>query len=76
MRLTTEDNNSDVFSKYTLLIRTRIQALRRLEYVLKNGKICWKEARKLVINSELKSTGALLMPTDKGALMAYFFIGS
>ena len=75
MRLTTEENTSDFFSK-TLLIRTRIPALRRLEYVLTNGKVGWKEARKLVINSELKSTGALFLPADEDAPMADFLIGS
>jgi len=59
-----------------MLIRTRIPALRRLKYVLTNGKVGWKEARKVVINSELKSIGSLLMPADEGALMADFLIGS
>ena len=30
-----------------------------MEYVLTNGKVGWKEARKLVINSEFNSTGDL-----------------
>jgi hypothetical protein len=42
--------------------------LRRLEYVHTNGKVGWKEARKLVINSELKSTGDHFMPADEDAL--------
>ena len=48
MRLTTEESTSDVFSKQTLLIRTRILTLRRLEYVLTNGMVGWKEAQKLL----------------------------
>ena len=59
-----------------MLIRTRIPTLRRLEYVLTNGKVGWKEARKLVINVDLKSTGDLLMPADEDAPMANFLIGS
>ena len=46
--------------------------LRRSGCVLTCGKIGWKEARKLVINSELKSTGDLLMPADEDAPMAGF----
>jgi len=60
----------------TKLIRTRIPKLRRLEYVLTNGKAGWKDARKLVINSELISTGDLFMPADEDAPMADFLIGS
>ena len=59
-----------------MLIRTWIPTLRRLEYVLTNGRVGWKEARKLVINSELKSAGFLLMPADEDAPMADFLIGS
>ena len=39
--------------------------LRRLEYILTCGKAGWKEARKLVINSELKSRDELLLPADE-----------
>ena len=74
MRLTTEENTSDVFSKETLLVRTRMPTLRRLECVLTIGKVDWKKARKLVINSELKSTGNLLMSAGEDALMADFLI--
>ena len=54
MPLIIEENTSNVFSKLTLLIRTRMSLLCRLEYVLTSGKAGWKEARKLVINGELK----------------------
>ena len=40
------------------------------------GQVGWKEARKLVINGELISTGDLSMPADEDAPMADFLIGS
>ena len=43
------------------------------ECVLTNGKVGWKEARKLVTNSESKSTGDLLVPADEDASMQDFF---
>jgi len=57
-------------------IYTRIPTLRRLQFVLTNGKVGWKEAWKLMINSELKSKSALLMPADEDAPMADFLIES
>ena len=71
----TEESTSDIFTKQTLLIRTRIPTIRRLEYVLTNGKVGWKEARKLVINNELISTGGLFLPADEDAPMADFSLG-
>jgi len=47
-----------------------------LEYVHTNGTVGWKEARKLVIISELKSTGDPSLPADEDAPMADFLIGS
>ena len=47
-----------------------------MEYVLTSGKVGWKEAQKLVMNNELKSTGSLLVPADEGASMADFLIES
>ena len=41
-----------------------------------DGKVGWKEARKLVINSELKSSGDSFLPADEDATMADFLIGS
>ena len=36
----------------------------------------WKQARKLVINSELKSAGLLPLSADEDAPMVYVLIGS
>ena len=47
-----------------------------MEHVFTSGKVGWKEAGKLAINSELISTGDLLMPADEDAPMADILIGS
>ena len=50
-------------------------ALCRLEKPSTSDKVCWKEAQKQVINSELKSTGDTLLPADEDAPMEDFIIG-
>ena len=79
-RSTTEEEDSKYFSNYLWLFRTHMPMLRRQDLLwrtvfLLGGKVgIWKQARELVIMSEPKSTGPLILPAD-AVIQGYIPLG-